>query len=292
MSLFKGSGVAIITPFKNDEVDYERLAQFIEWHIQQETDAIIICGTTGETPCLTDEEQEKCIEFTVKKVQGRIPVIAGTGSNCTRDAVRMSKFAEDVGADGLLVMNPYYNKATQKGIVQHFEAVNDAVKTPIIVYNVPGRTGTNIDVDTMVQLAELDNVKAVKEASGDIVQVAEIARRCPDDFIIYSGNDNQVVPILSLGGQGVISVSANIIPKDMHEMVMNYLNGDVQKSTALQLKTNGLNQALFIESNPIPIKAAVHLMGYDTGEIRAPLTALEGENLETLKAEMKSYGLL
>ncbi|HAE62219.1 MAG TPA: 4-hydroxy-tetrahydrodipicolinate synthase [Eubacteriaceae bacterium] len=292
MSIFKGSGVAIVTPFKDNEIDYDRLEQLIEWHIKEGTDAIVICGTTGETPCLSDEEQQDEIKFAVDVVKGRVPVIAGTGSNSTYHAVEMSKFADKAGADAVLVMNPYYNKGTQKGIVKHFEAVAKNVSCPVIVYNVPSRTGMNINVDTMVELSKIENITAVKEASGDIVQVAEIARLCGSDFAIYSGNDNQVVPILSLGGLGVISVSANIVPKDMHDLVAKYLSGDVKGSLDLQLKMNGLNEALFIEANPIPIKAALKLMGMDTGEMRLPLTDMEEGNLNILKAEMKAYGIL
>ncbi|NTW71960.1 MAG: 4-hydroxy-tetrahydrodipicolinate synthase [Eubacteriaceae bacterium] len=292
MSLFKGSGVAIITPFKDNRIDYDKLEQLIEWHIKELTDSIIICGTTGETPCLSDEEQQDAIKFTIEKVAGRIPVIAGTGSNSTYHAIEMSKFADDMGADGLLIMNPYYNKSTQNGIIKHFEAVAKSVKTPIIVYNVPSRTGTNIEVSTMKELSMIENIDAVKEASSDIVQIAEIARVCGDDFLIYSGNDNQVVPILSLGGVGVISVSANIIPKDMHDMVWKYLEGNVKASRDLQIKMNGLNKALFIEANPIPIKAALKLMGMDTGEMRMPLMEIEAVHLEILKKEMIAYGLL
>ncbi|QSX08487.1 4-hydroxy-tetrahydrodipicolinate synthase [Alkalibacter rhizosphaerae] len=290
--LFKGSGVAIVTPFKDGEIDFHRLEQLLEWHIQQGTDAIIICGTTGETPCTTDEEQEDLIAFAIEKVDHRVPVIAGTGSNSTYHAVAMSRFADEKGADGILVMNPYYNKGTQNGIVKHFQAVSDAVRCPIIVYNVPSRTGCNIEVETMVKLSQIENVKAVKEASGDIVQVAEIARLCGKDLAIYSGNDNQVVPILSLGGHGVISVSANIIPTDMSRMVHLYHEGKIKDSLELQLKMNGLNKALFLEANPIPVKAALQLMNMDTGELRMPLTPLEEKHLEVLKKEMTAYGLL
>ncbi|MBF7097733.1 4-hydroxy-tetrahydrodipicolinate synthase [Alkalibacter mobilis] len=290
--LFKGSGVAIVTPFKDNQIDYERLGNLLEWHIEKGSDAIIICGTTGETPCISDEEQQDEIKFAVEKVNGRIPVIAGTGSNSTYHAVEMSKFADQAGADAVLVMNPYYNKGTQKGIVKHFEAVAQSVNCPIIVYNVPSRTGLNIEVNTMVELSKIENIKAVKEASGDIVQVAEIARLCGKDFGIYSGNDNQVVPILSLGALGVISVSANIIPKEMSDMVHLYHEGKVNESLDLQLGMNGLNKALFLEANPIPVKAAMKLMDMDTGELRMPLTPMEDGHLEILRSEMKAYGLI
>lgn len=290
--LFKGSGVAIITPFKDNIIDYQRLEQLLEWHIEQGTDAIIICGTTGETPCITDEEQQQEIKFAIDHVRGRIPVIAGTGSNSTYHAVEMSRFASEAGADAVLVMNPYYNKGTQNGIVKHFQAINDAVTCPIIVYNVPSRTGCNIEVDTMVKLSRIEHVKAVKEASSDIVQIAEIARLCGEDFVLYSGNDNQVVPILSLGAHGVISVSANIIPSQMSRMVHAYHEGKVQESLKLQLEMNGLNKALFIEANPIPVKAAMALMNLDSGELRMPLTPMEDTHLDVLKREMVAYGLL
>lgn len=293
MAIFEGSAVAIVTPFNaKDEVNYKKLEELLNWHVKEGTDAIVICGTTGETPTTSDEEQRKLIKFAVDVINKRIPVIAGTGSNETRQAIEMSVFAQEVGADAVLVMNPYYNKSTQRGIIAHFKAVANSIKIPIIVYNVPSRTGLNITVDTMVELAKIENIVAVKEASGDISQVAEIARLIPDDFAIYSGNDDQVVPLLSLGGKGVISVSANIIPKDLHDMVLYYLDGKVKESLDCQLKMNGLNKALFIEANPIPIKEAMNLMGMEVGHLRMPLLEMEEKNLAILKHEMSAYGLL
>ncbi|RKD32436.1 4-hydroxy-tetrahydrodipicolinate synthase [Thermohalobacter berrensis] len=291
MTLFKGSGVAIVTPFKEKGIDYDKLGELIEWHIEEGTDAIIICGTTGEASTMTDEEQKETIKFAVEKVNKRIPVIAGTGSNDTHHAIELSKFAEEVGADGLLVVTPYYNKTTQKGLIEHYTAIADSVNIPVIVYNVPGRTGVNVQPKTLAKLSKHPNIKAVKEASGDISQVAEIARLCPDDFYIYSGNDDMVVPLLSLGGVGVISVVANILPKDTHDMVVSYLNGNINKAKELQLNMKGLIDALFIETNPIPIKTAMNLLGMNVGKLRLPLTDMVEENLEVLKDELKKYGL-
>jgi len=292
MSLFRGSGVAIVTPFKDGKVNFEKLGEIIEWHIKEKTDAIIVCGTTGEASTMTDEEQKQTISFTIKKVDKRIPVIAGTGSNCTAHAIEMSKFAEAEGADGLLVITPYYNKTTQKGLIAHFTAINNEVNIPIIIYNVPGRTGVNILPSTIAELSSLGNIKAVKEASGNIAQVAEIARLVPDDFYIYSGNDDMVVPLMSLRGDGVISVVANIAPKDTHDMVQRCLNGDYKGACDIQLKMKALIDALFIEVNPIPVKTAMNLMGYEMGELRLPLVDMTQSNLETLKQRMKEYGLL
>lgn len=293
MAIFEGSAVAIVTPFNSkDEVNYNKLEELLNWHVKEGTDAIVICGTTGETPTTSDDEQRQLIKFAVDVIDKRIPVIAGTGSNETRQAIEMSMFAEKVGADAVLVMNPYYNKSTQRGIIAHFKAVADSINIPIIVYNVPSRTGLNITVDTIVELAKIKNIVAVKEASGDISQVAEIARLTPNDFTIYSGNDDQVVPLLSLGGKGVISVSANIIPKDLHNMVQYYLDGKVKESLDCQLKMNGLNKALFIEANPIPIKEAMNVMGMEVGHLRMPLLEMEEKNLAVLKNEMSAYGLI
>jgi len=293
MAIFEGSGVAIITPFDaNDGINFNKLEELLNWHVQEGTDAIIICGTTGETPTISDEEQEKAIKFTVEVINKRIPVIAGTGSNDTKQAIIMSKFAEEVGADAVLIMNPYYNKSTQNGIVAHFKAIAESINIPIIVYNVPGRTGTNITIETIVELSKIKNIVAVKEASGNIVQAAEIARLCGDDFTLYSGNDDMVVPLLSLGGKGVISVSANIMPKDVHQMVQLYLDGNVKESLAYQLKMNGLNKALFVEANPIPVKKALNLMGKAVGPTRMPLFEMEEKHVSILKNELISYGLL
>ncbi|KPU27755.1 4-hydroxy-tetrahydrodipicolinate synthase [Caloranaerobacter sp. TR13] len=291
MTLFTGSGVALVTPYKNGQIDFDKLGELIEWHIDNHTDAIIICGTTGEASTMTDEEQKQTIKFAVEKVNKRIPVIAGTGSNNTKHAIELSIYAEKVGADGLLIVTPYYNKTTQEGLIKHYLTIADEVNIPIIVYNVPGRTGLNIKPNTLAKLSEHPNIKAVKEASGNISQVAEIARLCPEDFYIYSGNDDMVVPLLSLGGKGVISVVANILPKDTHDMVMYYLNGDIDNARKLQLKMKGLIDALFIETNPIPVKTAMNLLGMDVGELRLPLTTMSEDNLQKLIKEMKNYGL-
>lgn len=292
MTLFKGSGVAIITPFKKDKVNFEKLGELLEWHINEQTDAIIICGTTGEAATMTDEERLDAIKFTVNKVNKRIPVIAGTGSNSTYHTIKLSKEAENAGADGLLIVNPYYNKTTQKGLIVHYNTIGDNVNIPIIVYNVPGRTGLNIAPDTLAQLAKHPNIRGVKEASGNISQVAEIARLCPDDFGIYSGNDDMIVPLLSLGGIGVISVVANILPKDTHEIVHSYLERNIEKARYLQLKMKPLIDALFIETNPIPIKKAMSLLGMDTGDLRLPLIEMSEENTNSLIRELKNYDLL
>lgn len=291
MSIFKGSGVAIVTPFKGGNVNYEKLGELLEWHISEQTDAIIICGTTGESATLSSEEKKEVIRFTVEKVNKRIPVIAGTGSNNTKDSIELSKYAEKVGADALLIVTPYYNKTTQKGLIDHYLVIADNVNIPIIVYNVPGRTGLNVLPKTLETLSKHPNIRGVKEASGDIAQVSEIARLCKDNFDIYSGNDDMVVPLLSLGGIGVISVVANILPKDTHDMVISYLEGDLQKSKELQLNMKALIDALFIEVNPIPVKEAMNSLGMDVGPARLPLTTMETKNREHLIEEMKAYGL-
>lgn len=291
MSIFKGSGVAIVTPFHEDgSINFEQFGRNLEWQVEQGTDAIIVCGTTGESATMTDAEHRKAIQFTVEKIERRIPVIAGTGSNDTAYAIELSQYAESVGVDGLLVINPYYNKSTQRGIVAHLQKIADAVSTPIIVYNVPGRTGMNITPATLKELAKHKNIVGVKEASGNISQIADIAMLCGPDFAIYSGNDDQVVPILSLGGSGVISVSANIIPKDVHDIVEVYLEGDVRKSLEIQLKTNELNHALFCETNPIPVKTAMNLLGFHAGPLRLPLVDMEAKNVEILKQALLNYG--
>ncbi len=292
MKLFEGSGVALVTPFKETEVDYDKLGELIEWHIENSTDAIIICGTTGEASTMSDEEKKDVIKFTVDKTKRRIQVIAGTGSNNTSYAIELSKYAQEVGVDGLLVVTPYYNKTTQKGLIEHYKALASSVTTPIILYNVPGRTGLNLFPETVKELACVENINSIKEASGDISQVAEIARLCGEDFNIYSGNDDMVVPILSLGGKGVISVVANILPKETHNMVMEYLGGGLIEARRLQLLMNRLINALFIETNPIPVKTAMNLMGMNVGKTRLPLTTMSEENLQALKDIMIDYGLV
>ncbi len=292
MKLFRGSGVAIVTPFKDNKVNYDKLQELLEWQIEQGTDAIIVCGTTGETSTMSSEEQKETIKFVVEKINKRVPVIAGTGSNCTAHTIEMSKYAEKVGADGLLVITPYYNKSTQKGLFAHFKAVCDEVNIPIIIYNVPGRTGVNMLPATIAKLAKLPNISAVKEASGDISQVAEISRLVPDDFYIYSGNDDMIVPLMSLNGDGVISVMANIVPKDTHNIVTKFIEGDIKGSCELQLKLKPLIDALFIEVNPIPVKTAMNLMNFGVGNLRLPLVDMDENNLQTLKTTMEEFGLL
>ena len=289
--MFKGSGVAIVTPFNNEDIDFKKLGELLEWHIKKNTDAIIICGTTGEASTMTPEEQKETIRFTVDKVNKRIPVIAGTGSNNTAHSIELSKYAEQIGADGLLIVTPYYNKTTQEGLIAHYTAIANQVSIPIIIYNVPGRTGLNILPETISILAKHPNIKGVKEASGNIAQVAEIARLVPEDFYIYSGNDDMVVPLLSLGGHGVISVVANILPKDTHDMVEHFLNGDLENAKDLQLQMKPLIDALFLEVNPIPIREAMNILGMNVGNCRLPLVSISEKNREKLIKEMENYGV-
>lgn len=293
MSVFEGAAVAIVTPFtKNNEVDYENLGKLIEFQIENKTDSIVACGTTGEASTLTHEEHLDVIRYTVKKVAGRVPVIAGTGSNCTETAIYLSQEAEKAGADALLVVTPYYNKATQNGLVEHFVAVAGSVKIPVILYNVPSRTGCNIKPETVMKMVErASNIVGIKEASGDIVQIAQLAAVSKGKIDIYSGNDDQIVPVLSLGGKGVISVLSNVAPRETHDMVMSYLEGDVKKSREMQLEALELVKALFCEVNPIPVKAAVNMMGFETGGLRMPLTEMEPQNKEVLKKAMINYGI-
>ena len=294
MAIFKGAGVALVTPFHEDEsVNYEALEELIEMQIAGHTDAIIVCGTTGEPSTMTEEERRAVIRFVVEKVNKRVPVIAGTGGNNTREAVEMSKTAESLGADGLLVVTPYYNKATQEGLFLHYKAIADAVNIPIIMYNVPGRTGLNLLPETAVRIArECKNVVGIKEASGNIDQVANLAKLGRGVLDIYSGNDDEVVPIMSLGGIGVISVLSNIAPKETHDMVMEYLEGDRTKALDIQLKYLDVIHALFCEVNPIPVKAALNLMGKKAGVLRLPLTKMSEKNEAVLKAAMEEVGLI
>ena len=291
-TIFTGSGVAIVTPFKDGAVDYESLGNIIEFQIANKTDAIIICGTTGESSTLTDEEHRGCIEYAIKKVAGRVPVIAGTGSNDTAYAVELSKFACEAGADGLLLVTPYYNKATVKGLIAHYKAINDAVDCPCIIYNVPSRTGCNITLPVYKALAECDNMVAIKEASGNISQIAEILSTFGDRFDVYSGNDDQILPILSLGGKGVISVLANPMPRETHDICELYFDGKTKEATALQLKLIPFCKALFCEVNPIPVKTAMAAMGYGSDELRLPLCEMEDANKEKLLGEMKKLNLI
>lgn len=288
--LFIGSAVAIITPFNDNGVDYDTLGDLIEFQIKNSTDAIVICGTTGEASTMPDEEHIAVVKFTVDKVNKRVPVIAGSGSNDTRHAIKLAQELEKAGADALLAVTPYYNKATQKGLYQHFVMTAESVKIPIILYNVPGRTNLNINPETMQELAKINNIIGVKECNFE--QIGEIINLCGPDFAIYSGEDSMVLPYLSMGAKGVISVMANVIPQDTHDMVMKFLAGDVNIALATQLKVLNLVKMLFCEVNPIPVKAAVGLMGYKVGDCRMPLTNLEGEKLTKLEAEMKNYGIL
>jgi len=281
----------LVTPFTDEGVNFESLANLIEFQIREGTDAILVCGTTGEPPTMTRDEKYSVIGFTVEKVAKRVPVIAGTGGYNTATVIEDSKEAERLGADALLIVTPYYNKTTQKGLIQHYAAIADAVHIPIIIYNVPGRTGLNVAPSTLKELSKIDNIVGIKEASGNIAQVTEMARLCGDKIDIYSGDDNIVVPILALGGKGVISVVANIAPRDTHEMVAKFLNGDIEGSRKLQFKLNPLIEALFLEVNPIPVKTALNLMGMNAGKLRMPLTDMSEQNLEILKKRMVEYGL-
>lgn len=294
MSIFKGAGVAIVTPFtQDDKVNFEELGKMIDFQIAGGTDAIIICGTTGESSTLTHDEHDACIKFAVEHTAGRVPVIAGTGSNSTAEAIRLSTHAQNNGADALLLVTPYYNKATQKGLIQHYTAIANSVDLPIILYNVPSRTGVNILPQTAVTLAKnVKNIVAVKEASGNISQVAELAALADGCIDIYSGNDDQVVPLLSLGGVGVISVLSNVMPKLTHDMVMSYLNGDVKLSRQLQLSVMNLNKALFCEVNPIPVKEALNMMGWNAGAVRSPLCEMEPQHKELLRKELTAMKLI
>ena len=288
--LFIGSAVAIVTPFTANGVDYPTLAKLVEFQIQGGTDAIVVCGTTGEASTMPDDEHIAVIKFVVEATNKRVPVIAGAGSNDTRHAIELSKAAEAVGADGLLSVTPYYNKATQKGLYGHFKVIADSVNIPIILYNVPGRTNLNINPETMQALAEIENIIAVKECN--LGQVGDVINLCGENFSVYSGDDNMVLPVLSLGGKGVISVMANIIPKDTHDMVAKFFAGDTMGAIKSQLQTLNLIKALFSEVNPIPVKAAVNLLGFQAGLCRMPLTELSDSNLALLRSEMQAYGLL
>lgn len=293
MSIFTGAGVAIVTPMKeNGEVNFEKLGEILEEQIAGQTDAIIICGTTGESSTLTHEEHLDAIKYTIDKVNKRIPVIAGTGSNCTQTAIYLSQEAEKYGADGLLLVTPYYNKATQKGLIAHYTAIANSVKLPIILYNVASRTGCNIEPKTAAYLAEhVENIVAIKEASGNISQVAEIAALTQGKMDIYSGNDDQIVPILSLGGKGVISVLSNVAPKYTHDIVAKFMEGKVEESRDMQLKALPLVHALFCEVNPIPVKTALNLMGKEVGPLRMPMTEMEEAHQEVLKKAMEDFGI-
>lgn len=290
--IFKGSAVALITPFNEDgTVNYEKLGELVEFHIENSTDAIVVCGTTGEASTLEDEEHLSVIKYVIDKVNKRIPVIAGTGGNDTEHSIYMSQQAEKFGVDGLLIITPYYNKGNKSGIKKHFESIAKSVKTPIILYNVPGRTGVNLAPSMVYELSKIDNIVAIKEASGDLSQVAEIARLVSDDFAIYSGNDDTILPLLSLGGKGVISVLANVCPKETHDLVFKFFEGDIDTSRELQLNMKPLIDALFIEVNPVPVKTACNLLGFDVGGFRLPLAEMDSKNEQVLKNELINWGL-
>ena len=294
MAVFTGAGVAIVTPFKeNKEVNYEKFAELIEFQIAGGSDAIIVCGTTGESSTLTHEEHLDVIKYCVEKVAGRVPVIAGTGSNCTETAIYLSTEAEKYGVDGLLLVSPYYNKATQKGLYQHYKAIADAVKIPCILYNVPSRTGCNIAPETVVKLCkEVENIVGVKEASGNISQIVKLMSIADGQVDLYSGNDDQILPLLALGGKGVISVLSNVAPKETHDICAKFFEGDLEGSAKEQYRAIPLCNALFCEVNPIPVKMALNLMGKEVGSLRPPLTDMEEENVAKLEKAMKEYGIL
>ena len=293
MSIFTGAGVALVTPMNADgSVNFEKMKELIEFQIANDTDALIICGTTGEATTISDEDQIECVRFAKEVAAGRVPVIAGAGSNDTAHCIELAVACEKAGADAVLLVTPYYNKATQKGLILHYTAIANAINIPIILYNVPGRTGCNLAPKTVYELSKVENIVAVKEASGNLSQVAEIAALVGPDFDIYSGNDDQILPVLSLGGAGVISVLSNVAPKQTHDMVAKFFEGDIQGSIKLQLDAIELISALFCEVNPIPVKTALNLMGYEVGACKLPLCDMEPKNLETLKTAMTNYGLL
>ncbi|WP_277256020.1 4-hydroxy-tetrahydrodipicolinate synthase [Negativibacillus massiliensis] len=292
-TIFTGAGVAIVTPMNPDEsINFDRLGQIIDNQIENGTDAIVICGTTGESATMTDQEHVDCIEYAVKRVNGRVPVVAGAGSNHTSYAVWMSKEAKRVGADALLHVTPYYNKTSQTGLIRHFNAVADATDLPIILYNVPSRTGVNITPATYRELAKHPNIVAAKEASGNISQIAQIAQACGDELDLYSGNDDQIVPLLSLGAKGVISVLSNIMPRETHDICRLFFEGKIAESRALQLKLLPLINALFSDVNPIPVKEAMNMMGWECGECRLPLVSMQPQAKEHLRVLMQEQGLI
>lgn len=293
MSIFTGSGVAIVTPFKDDKtIDFEKFENLVNFQIENSTDAIIVCGTTGEPSTMTEQEKLDLIKFCVEKVNRRVPVICGAGTNNTAQSIDFCKKCETLGVDGLLIVTPYYNKTTQKGLIQHYKTIANSTTLPIILYNVPSRTGLNMMPKTVLELSKIKNIVGIKEASGNISQVVEIASLCNDDFYIYSGNDNQILPILSIGGKGVISVMANIIPKDTHNIIKHFFDNNIEQSKKLQLKTVELSNTLFCEVSPIPVKTALELMGYGKANFREPLVNMEEENIQILKKAMINYNLI
>lgn len=290
--LFKGCATAIATPFTDTGVNFEEFGKLIEFQIQEGIDALVVCGTTGESATMTDSQRKEIMKFAMDTVAKRVPVILGTGSNNTMVAIELSQYAESIGADGILVVTPYYNKTTQEGLLKHFEAIASSTSLPIILYNVPSRTGLNISPTTCLKLSCIPTIVGIKEASGDLSQVAEIASLCGDDFAIYSGNDDQILPILSLGGKGVISVLSNIAPKKVTTMLQDFWNGNIANATKMQLESIPIIKALFRETNPIPVKAALNLMGYHFGTPRLPLVEMSSSNKELLEKAMKEYKIL
>ena len=290
--IFKGCGTAIITPFTEDGINFEEFKKMIEFQIENKVDAIIVCGTTGEASTMTLEEKKETIKFAVEVSNKRVPIIAGTGGNCTKNVIEMTKYAESVGVDGVLVVTPYYNKTTQAGLVEHYKMIATATNLPIILYSVPGRTGVNILPETCLELSKIENIVAIKEASGNLSQIAEIAHLCRENLNIYSGNDDQITATLAVGGIGVISVLSNIAPEYTHDIVNNFIVGKVEDSIKAQLKTIPLVKALFCEVNPIPVKEAMNMLGYNAGKPRLPLIELSENGKEKLKRELFSFGLL
>jgi len=290
--IFRGAAVAIITPFTETGINYAEFSRVIEAQIAGGTDAIVVAGTSGEAATMSDAEHKAAIKFVVEQVKGRVPVIAGTGSNDTAYAIQLSQYAESVGVDGLLVVTPYYNKCTQKGLIAHYKAIAEAVKTPIILYDVPSRTGVGIQTQTYVELAKIPNIVAVKEANGDLSKILRLRAAVGDELVLYSGNDDQIVPILSLGGQGVISVLSNVAPADTHKMCQAFFDGDVQTAAALQIAYSDLIDALFCEVNPIPVKVAMRKLGFAAGPLRAPLCEMEPTHEAQLEAALRNHGLI
>lgn len=290
--LFKGCATAIATPFTETGVNFDEFGKLIDFQISEGIDALVVCGTTGESATMTDTERKETMKFAVDRVAKRVPVILGTGSNCTKNAIELTKYAELIGADGALVVTPFYNKTTQDGLIKHYEAIASSTTLPIIVYSVPSRTGVNVTPNTCLELSKIPNIVGIKEASGNLSQVAEIAALCGDNLHIYSGNDDQVLPTLSLGGKGVISVISNIAPKKFTTMVHDFFNGDIEKATKVQLESIELINALFIEVNPIPVKSALNMIGYNFGIPRLPLVELSNKNELILENALKNYGLL
>lgn len=288
--LFVGSCVALITPFTQDGVDFDKLEELIEWQIKEGTDAILICGTTGEESTMSDEEHKEVLRFAAERIKGRVHLMMGAGSNDTRHAISLSQYCESIGADSILSVTPYYNKTTQEGLYQHFKAIAESVSIPVVLYNVPSRTSLNINPSTLKRLSEIPNIVAVKECN--FMQVTETAYLCGDNLIQYSGEDANIVPMLAMGGMGVISVAANIVPADIHKLVHSFMEGDIETSRRMQIRLEPLVKALFCETSPIPVKAAMNLMGMNVGRCRLPLVDISPQGMETLKKAMKEYGLI